>query len=89
MAGGDLVLVMCFAVITGVAIGLGYRVHQLEETAAMLRSACSGKDDVIRALARENETLKDVFLGELVDVRDPRPRHEIITIYPRNSQSLH
>lgn len=89
MAGGDPVLVLFFAAAVGVAIGLGYRVHQLEETAAMLRSACSGKDETIRALARENATLKDVFLGELVDVRDLWPRHEIITVSPRNSQSLH
>lgn len=89
MAGGDLVLVMFFATAVGVAIGLGYRVRQLEETAAMLRSACAGKDDTIRALARENETLKVFVLGELVETSDLWRRHEIITVAPHNSKSLH
>lgn len=89
MAGGDLVPIVLFAVAVGVAIGLGYRVRQLEETAAMLRSACRGKDDTIRALARENAMLKDLVLGELVSPADLWPRHDIITVSPRKSESLH
>lgn len=89
MATGDAILILCFATAVSVAIGLGYRVRQLEETAAMLRSACAGKDQTILALARENETLENLVLGELVEVRDLWPRHEIITIVPHSEKTLH
>lgn len=89
MAGGDPVLVLFFAAAVGVAIGLGYRVHQLEEMAGMLRSACVGKDDTIRALARENTILKDLFVQDVVENVSLWPRHENITTGPRSDNTLH
>lgn len=89
MAGGDAVVVVFFAAAVGVAIGLGYRVRQLEERIVQLQSACDGKDFTIVALASENLNLRDIAFGPYVDVGGPM-RAQIITLpHPHSDNTLH
>lgn len=68
MAIGDPILILGFAAAVGVAIGLGYRVRQLEERVVQLRGACDGKDIMIIALVSENDRLKNILNHAVIEM---------------------